>query len=96
MKPVTFKSLTSLVFLSLLMAACTTQPAVSSNLHYVNPHRSNGFYPALEPGQEETVREIHGFEKRQSVAITLAHSYDDWALAEMAREMGKNDFKTRE
>jgi putative alpha-1,2-mannosidase len=29
------------------------------------------------------------FEKRQSVAITLGHSYDDWALAHMAKELGK-------
>jgi putative alpha-1,2-mannosidase len=36
---------------------------------------------------------IH-FEKRQSVAITLGHSYDDWALAHMARELGKeNDYE---
>ncbi len=52
-------------------------------------YRENGFYPALEPGEKETIKEVHGFEKRQSVAITLAHSYDDWALAEMAREMEK-------
>ncbi|MEA3477337.1 MAG: GH92 family glycosyl hydrolase, partial [Bacteroidota bacterium] len=57
-------------------------------------YRENGFYPALAPGEKETVEEVHGFEKRQSVAITLAHSYDDWALAEMARELGKTgDFE---
>jgi len=49
----------------------------------------NGYYPALRPGEEETVELVHGFEKRQSVAITLGHSYDDWALAQMARELGK-------
>jgi len=54
-------------------------------------YRTYGFYPALEPGEKETVEEVHGFEKRQSVAITLAHSYDDWALAEMAGEMGKTE-----
>lgn len=52
-------------------------------------YRENGFYPALKPGEKETVKEVHGFERRQSVAITLAHSYDDWALAEMASELGK-------
>ncbi|MCK4993309.1 MAG: GH92 family glycosyl hydrolase, partial [Bacteroidales bacterium] len=56
-----------------------------------NFYRENGFYPALEPGEKETVEEVHGFERRQSVAITLAHSYDDWALAEMAGEMGKTE-----
>lgn len=54
-------------------------------------YRKNGFYPALEPGEIETIKKVHSFEKRQSVAITLAHSYDDWALAEMAKEMGKNN-----
>jgi len=59
-----------------------------------NFYRSHGFYPALAPGEEETLEEVHGFEKRQSVAITLAHSYDDWALAEMAREMGNMEDHT--
>ncbi len=49
----------------------------------------HGFYPALHEGEIESVREVHGFEKRQSVAITLGHSNDDWALAQMARELGK-------
>ena len=51
-------------------------------------YREKGFYPALWPGEEETVPEVHDFEKRQSVAITLAHSYDDWALAQLAGELG--------
>lgn len=51
----------------------------------------HGFYPALHPGEEETVDLVHSFEKRQSVAITLGHSYDDWALANMAKELGKED-----
>ena len=54
-------------------------------------YRARGYYPALEPGETETVEEVHDFERRQSVAITLAHSYDDWAVAEMAREMGKKE-----
>ena len=49
----------------------------------------HGFYPALHPGQEETVPQVHSFEKRQSVAITLGHSYDDWALAQLAKDLGK-------
>lgn len=52
-------------------------------------YRAKGFFPALHPGETETVAEVHGFEKRQSVAITLAHSYDDWALAQFAGELGK-------
>ncbi len=52
-------------------------------------YREHGFFPALKPGETETVPEVHGFEKRQSVAVTLAHSYDDWALGQMAKELGK-------
>ncbi|HRX12766.1 MAG TPA: GH92 family glycosyl hydrolase, partial [Draconibacterium sp.] len=54
-------------------------------------YREKGFFPALAPGETETYPEVHGFEKRQSVAITLAHSYDDWALGQMAKELGKDD-----
>ena len=54
-------------------------------------YREKGFYPALWPGQTETVKAVHGFEKRQSVAITLGHSYDDWALSEMAGELNKQE-----
>jgi len=54
-------------------------------------YREKGYYPALMPGEEETIKEVHDFEKRQSVAITLGHSYDDWALSEMAKELGHQD-----
>jgi predicted alpha-1,2-mannosidase len=50
-----------------------------------------GYYPALEIGEKETVSQVHPFEKRQSVAITLAHSYDDWCLAMLAKDLGRND-----
>jgi len=52
-------------------------------------YREKGYYPALWPGQTETVKQVHDFERRESVAITLAHCYDDWALSEMARELNK-------
>jgi predicted alpha-1,2-mannosidase len=51
----------------------------------------NGYFPALHPGEKETVSRVHNFEKRQAVAVTLAASYDDWALAQMAKELGKSD-----
>ncbi len=50
-----------------------------------------GYYPALRPGEKETVPLVHPFERRQAVAITLGHCYDDWALAQMARELGKSE-----
>ncbi len=54
-------------------------------------YREKGFFPALAPDEKETYQEVHGFEKRQSVAITLAHSYDDWALGQLAKELGKEE-----
>jgi predicted alpha-1,2-mannosidase len=55
-------------------------------------YRKHKFFPSLKKGEKEPYpNDVHGFEKRQSVAIALAHSYDDWALAEMAKELGKND-----
>ncbi len=54
-------------------------------------YREKGYFPALHPGEEETEPMVHSFEKRQSVAITLGHSYDDWALAELAKDLGKTD-----
>jgi predicted alpha-1,2-mannosidase len=48
-----------------------------------------GYYPALNPGEKETVSRVHPFEKRQAVAVTLEHSYDDWCLAQLAKALGK-------
>lgn len=54
-----------------------------------------GYFPALHPGEKETVAEVHPFEKRQAVAVTLGASFDDWALAEFAKDLGKNkDYQT--
>ena len=56
-------------------------------------YHTKGFYPALKIGERETDTMVHHFEKRQSVAITLGHSYDDWALGELAKELGNvNDY----
>lgn len=52
-------------------------------------YHENGWYPALEEGEEETVPQVHSFEKRQAVAVTLEHSYDDWCLAQLAKALGK-------
>ena len=54
-------------------------------------YRENGYFPALKPGEKEYVEKVHWFERRQSVAITLAHSYDDWALGQMALELDKKE-----
>jgi predicted alpha-1,2-mannosidase len=55
---------------------------------------SNGYFPALHIGEKESNPAVHDFEKRQAVAITLGHSYDDWALGQLAKDLGKaEDFK---
>ncbi len=55
----------------------------------------HGYFPALHPGEQETEVNVHPFEKRQAVAVTLGASFDDWALAQLAKDLGKSeDYKT--
>ena len=49
---------------------------------------SNGYFPALASGEEEVVSEVHSFEKRQAVAVTLGTVYDEWCLAQIAKQLG--------
>lgn len=35
--------------------------------------------------------EIHSFEKRQPVAVTLGTVYDEWCLSRIAKELGYED-----
>jgi predicted alpha-1,2-mannosidase len=50
-----------------------------------------GFFPALRVGEKETVQQVHPSERRQAVSVTLESAYDDWAVAELARRLGKKD-----
>lgn len=50
---------------------------------------NKGYFPALREGEREPNATVHSFEKRQAVAVTLGASYDDWAVAQMAKELGK-------
>lgn len=52
-------------------------------------YHQNGWFPALPEDSTESVAMVDGFEKRQAVAVTLEHSYDDWCLSQLARELGK-------
>ncbi|HEY4417820.1 MAG TPA: GH92 family glycosyl hydrolase [Verrucomicrobiae bacterium] len=49
----------------------------------------HGYLPALHPDEVETVAQVHPFERRQAVAVTLEHSYDDWCTAQLARALGQ-------
>jgi len=48
----------------------------------------NGFFPALDWGQSETVPQVTP-ERRQAVSVTIENSYDDWCAAQLARALGK-------
>ena len=52
-------------------------------------YKDHGYIPALKEGEKETIPEVHGFEKRQPIAVTLGTAYDQWCLAQIAKELGK-------
>jgi len=52
---------------------------------------AHGYYPALHPGETESCALVDAFERRQAVALTLGHSYDDWAVSELAAELGRTE-----
>jgi len=54
-------------------------------------YKDHGYIPALKEGEKEIYPEVHGFEKRQPIAVTLGTSYDQWCLSQIARELGKTD-----
>lgn len=47
-------------------------------------YHEKGWFPALDPGEEEMVDAVHPYEKRQAVAVTLEHAYNNWCLAKLA------------
>ena len=57
-------------------------------------YHQNGYFPALQIDAKETVSQVHSFEKRQAVAVTLGNSYDDWSLGQLGKNLGKNDAAT--
>ena len=48
-------------------------------------YKDFGYFPALHEGEEETVPEVHHFESRQPVAVTLGTVYDEWCLSQIAK-----------
>jgi len=64
-----------------------TGPMCAPDSFYIR----NGWYPALPDGAPEPEPMVDGFEKRQAVAVTLEHSYDDWCLAQLAKALGKSE-----
>jgi len=54
-------------------------------------YNEHGYFPALHPGEKETVPEVNPSERRQAVSVTLEQSYDDWCTAQLARQLGNQD-----
>ncbi|MBL4561702.1 MAG: GH92 family glycosyl hydrolase [Labilibaculum sp.] len=54
-------------------------------------YKEHGYIPALREGEKETISEVHPFERRQPVAVTLGTSYDEWCLSQIAKELGKTE-----
>ncbi|MBV7531053.1 GH92 family glycosyl hydrolase [Chitinophaga sp. sic0106] len=58
-------------------------------------YHQKGYFPALKSGEKDPVPQVHSFEKRQAVAVTLGGAYDDWAVGQLAADLGKTaDAKT--
>ena len=54
-------------------------------------YKERGYIPALNENEKETIPEVHPFEKRQPVAVTLGTSYDQWCLSQIAKELEKTE-----
>lgn len=50
-------------------------------------YNENGYMPGLYEGEEETVHGITAWERRQAVSVTIENSYDDWCIAQLAKEL---------
>lgn len=52
-------------------------------------YKDHGYFPSLGKGEGETVPEVHSWERRQPIAVTLGTVYDEWCLSMVARAIGK-------
>ncbi len=69
------------------LAPWSSKPAGKLDQFY----KDHGYIPALRDGEKEEFPEVHPFERRQPVAVTLGTSYDEWCLSQMAEVLGKKD-----
>ncbi|MBQ8673758.1 MAG: GH92 family glycosyl hydrolase [Bacteroides sp.] len=51
-------------------------------------YKEHGYIPALQQGEAETDPNVHSFEKRQPIAVTLGTAYDQWCLSLIAEHLG--------
>lgn len=67
----------------------TLAPWLSAQSGWIDQfYKEKGYIPSLIPGEKETILEVNSFEKRQSVAVTLGTSYDQWCLSRIAAALG--------
>jgi predicted alpha-1,2-mannosidase len=70
----------------------TKLPWVKDSATFLDEFYDNyGYFPGLKKGEAENCPEVHSFEKRQSVAITLASSFDDWCMSQIASLLKLDD-----
>lgn len=69
------------------LAPWTGKPAGELDSFY----KEYGYIPALKENEKETIPEVHSFERRQPVAVTLGTAYDEWCLSQIAKELGKTE-----
>lgn len=65
------------------LAPWSAKPAGELDQFYVD----KGYIPALKAGEKETIPEVHGWEKRQPIAVTLGTAYDEWCLSQIAKAL---------
>ncbi|MDR2843084.1 MAG: GH92 family glycosyl hydrolase [Candidatus Symbiothrix sp.] len=54
-------------------------------------YKDHGYFPSLAKGETETVPEVHSWERRQPVAVTLGTVYDEWCLSLIAAALGNKE-----
>jgi putative alpha-1,2-mannosidase len=62
-------------------------PATELDTFYIK----HGFFPSLPPDKKEWVPQVHPFEGRQAVTVTLQAAYEAWCIAQIAKALGKTD-----
>jgi len=50
-----------------------------------------GYFPAINPQEAEWISEVHPFEKRQAVSVSLECCYDEHCLTRMAEALDKEE-----
>lgn len=51
-------------------------------------YKDSGYIPGLHEGEQEIIPEVNQREQRQVIAVTLGTSYDQWCLAQLAKDLG--------